>query len=124
VMTSARSGGVMIHRSGEPVPSITVILGDSIICGRRRWAPCQLLTKPAKCKKCHLAAKEIRGVPMRTMAPLDRRNVKSVSAAAADAHERGKDFLSETEIAVLLDAAKAGRYGVRDHLLILTMYRH
>jgi type 1 fimbriae regulatory protein FimB len=58
------------------------------------------------------------------MAPLDRRNVKSVSAAAADAHERGKDFLSETEIAVLLDAAKAGRHGVRDHLLILTMYRH
>jgi type 1 fimbriae regulatory protein FimB len=61
---------------------------------------------------------------MVTAPALDRRNVKSAPATATDAHERGKDFLSDSEIAVLLDATKAGRHGVRDHLLILAMFRH
>ena len=55
------------------------------------------------------------------------RKVKSVPAGASDAadrHERAEDYLSAVEMAKLLDAAKAGRHGVRDHLLLLMAYRH
>src|SRR4051794_18626569 len=59
--------------------------------------------------------------------PPDGRKVKSRltdAVEATDQHERAKDYLSPAEVARLLDATKAGRHGVRDHLLLLMTYRH
>ena len=53
----------------------------------------------------------------------NRQNVKSDKNAVADGHERGKNFLSEKEIDRLLGASRKNRHGIRDHLILLMMYR-
>jgi type 1 fimbriae regulatory protein FimB len=37
---------------------------------------------------------------------------------------RGKDFLTEAEMKSFLEAARQGRHGVRDYLMMLMTYRH
>jgi|SRR5262249_20914697 len=54
---------------------------------------------------------------------LDLATPDNVKSATTDPH-RPKDFLDPTEIKSFFDAAKAGRQGIRDHLLFLMMYRH
>jgi type 1 fimbriae regulatory protein FimB len=56
--------------------------------------------------------------------PKNRRNTKGSRAARADDDDGFKDFLNPSEMDRLLEAAKDGRNGERDHLLFLMMYRH
>jgi integrase len=37
---------------------------------------------------------------------------------------RGKDFLTEAEMKRFLEAARHGRHGIRDYLMMLMAYRH
>lgn len=71
---------------------------------------------------------EQQGIPAMPANPPSGRKVKSgladTPSDAADRHKRAKNYLSPGEVAKLLDAAKTGRHGVRDHLLLLITYRH
>ena len=54
----------------------------------------------------------------------DQRFVKSDGSAPVDAHLRRRDYLTADEVKRLLAAARLGRHGARDHLMLLLMYRH
>jgi type 1 fimbriae regulatory protein FimB/type 1 fimbriae regulatory protein FimE len=54
----------------------------------------------------------------------NRQSVESCGNEAADIYVRPRDYLGQKDIDWLLAAAKKGRHGVRDHLLILMMFRH
>ena len=53
-----------------------------------------------------------------------RRNVKSQNSAPVDAHEKGKNYLTEPELEQLLGGTKGSRYRIRDTAIILLMFRH
>ena len=66
------------------------------------------------------AIKRVRSGPREST---KRRNVKSSLSLATDHRSRTKDYLDAAEIDLLLKAAKAGRYGTRDSLLLMMLYR-
>jgi hypothetical protein len=49
----------------------------------------------------------------------DLANTDNVKSSTVTDPHRPKDFLDPTEIKAFLEAAKAGRQGIRDHLLFL-----
>ena len=60
-------------------------------------------------------------------APASRRKGKSSVEPRPDAHDlasRPKDFLTKGEVKALLAAAKDGRHGARDHLLLTMIFQH
>ena len=54
----------------------------------------------------------------------DRHFVKIGDSEPVDAHLRRRDYLNPDEVKQLLSAARSGRHALRDHLMLLLMYRH
>ena len=54
----------------------------------------------------------------------NRRNVKSREKETTNDHEKGRDYLSDSEVKEFLEASKKTRYPKRNYLLLLMMYRH
>ena len=63
-------------------------------------------------------------VPTGVLSRVPENVPQSTICAAVDAHERERDFLFKWEVDALIDAAKGGRHGLRDSLVVSLMFRH
>jgi type 1 fimbriae regulatory protein FimB len=61
---------------------------------------------------------------MSTATALPFPKVRTVPSRADTTDRQAKNFLTETEITRLLEAAKQGRYGTRDYAMLLLAYKH
>jgi site-specific recombinase XerD len=61
---------------------------------------------------------------MSTAPILQLPHVRTVPSLTKTTDHRAKDFLTDTEMARVLVAAKQGRYGSRDYAMLLLAYRH
>jgi type 1 fimbriae regulatory protein FimB len=61
--------------------------------------------------------------PSREMSRVEKGKPQLV-VVAVDAHERERDFLAKWEVDALVKAAREGRHGVRDALIVSLMFRH
>ena len=55
---------------------------------------------------------------------VNRRNVKSSEKETTNSHEKGKDYLSDSEMKTFLEVSKKTRYPKRNYVLLMMMYRH
>ena len=63
-------------------------------------------------------------VPTGVLSRVSENVPQSTICAAVDAHERERDFLFKWEVDALIDAAKGGRHGLRDSLVVSLMFCH
>lgn len=66
----------------------------------------------------------LRGLNLYSKSITERRKVKSSENKSTNAREKAKDYLSDSEIKLFLEASKKTRYPKRNYLLLLMMYRH
>jgi|TARA_Y100001933_G_scaffold200353_1_gene201598 type 1 fimbriae regulatory protein FimB len=83
-----------------------------------------LFTKGGFCKEFCFFWVSFREFKHNPVAMSKGRNVKSSEKETTNNHEKGKDYLSDSEIKLFLEASKKTRYPKRNYLLLLMMYRH